>query len=61
MGTIGAYLVASGAFKEVFGMEANTVDSNKLEHACKVIYAGFPSFFGLGLEDGHLPTFWILL
>ena len=22
-----------------------------------MIYAGFPSFFGLGLEDGHVPTF----
>ena len=21
---------------------------------------GVPSFFGLGLEDGHAPTFWLL-
>ena len=21
----------------------------------------FPSFVGLGLEDGHVPTFWLLL
>ena len=26
-----------------------------------MIYVGFPSFFGLGLEDGHVPTFWLLL
>ena len=23
--------------------------------------AGFPSLFGLGSEDGHVPTFWLLL
>ena len=22
---------------------------------------GFPSFFGLGLEDSHIKTFWLLL
>ena len=38
-----------------------TVDSKKLEHARRVIYAGFPSLLGLGLEDGHVPTFWLLL
>ena len=21
-------------------------------------YAGIPSFFSLGMEDGHVPTFW---
>ena len=26
-----------------------------------MIYAGVPSFFGLGLEDGHVPTFWLLV
>ena len=26
-----------------------------------MIHAGVPSFFGLGLEDGHVPTFWLLL
>ena len=26
-----------------------------------MIYARFPSFFGLGLEDSHVPTFWLLL
>ena len=25
-----------------------------------MIYAGVPSFFGLGLGDGHVPTFWPL-
>ena len=38
-----------------------TVDSKKLEHGCGMIHAGFLSFFGLGLEDGHVPTFWLLL
>ena len=37
------------------------VDSKKLEHGCKMIYAGFASFFGLALEDGHVPTFCSLL
>ena len=26
-----------------------------------MIYAGVPSFSALGLEDGHVPTFWLLL
>ena len=26
-----------------------------------MMYAGVPSFFGLGLEDGHVPSFWLLL
>ena len=26
-----------------------------------MIDAGVPSFFGLGSEDGHVPTFWLLL
>ena len=25
------------------------------------MYAGVPSFFGLGMEDGHVPTFLCLL
>ena len=33
----------------------------KMEHGHKMIYAGLPSFLGLGLEDGHVPTFWLLL
>ena len=39
------------------------VDFKKLEHGCRMIYAGCPSFFGLGfgLEDGHAPAFWLLL
>ena len=34
------------------------VDSRKLEHGCRMTYAVFASFFGLGLEDGHVPIFW---
>ena len=26
-----------------------------------MLCAGVPAFFGLGLEDGHLTTFWLLL
>ena len=37
-----------------------TEGSNKLEHVCRMIYAGVPSFFGLGLEDNHVETFWLL-
>ena len=37
------------------------IDSKKLEHGCWMIHAGLPSSFGLGLEDGHVPTFWLLL
>ena len=38
-----------------------TVDSNTLEHGCRMIYAGVPSFFGLGSEDGGVPTLALLL
>ena len=38
-----------------------TANSKKWEHGCRVIYAGFPSFFGLGLLDGRVPTFWLLV
>ena len=32
-----------------------------LEDAYRMIYAGLPSFFVLGLEDFHVPTFWLLI
>ena len=31
-----------------------TVDSKKLEYGFRVIYAGFPSVFGLGFEGSHI-------
>ena len=34
-----------------------TVDSKKLEHGFRLIYAGVPSVFGLGLDDVGVPTF----
>ena len=34
---------------------------DKLEHRSRMICAGVPSFFGLGLEVGHAPTSWLLL
>ena len=37
------------------------VDYKKLEPGCGMIYAGFPSFSGLGLEDEHVRTFGLLL
>ena len=42
-------------------IEARTVDSEKLENGCSMICAGFLSFFGLGLEHRHVPTFCRLL
>ena len=33
----------------------------RVGHGCRMIYAGIPSFFGLGLEAGHVPTIWLLL
>ena len=33
----------------------------KLEDGYRMIYAGAPSFFGLGLDNCHVPTFWLLL
>ena len=38
-----------------------TVDSNKTEQGCRMIFAGFASSFGLGIEEGQVPTFWLLL
>ena len=28
-----------------------------MEHGCRMMYAVCPSFFGLGLENGHVPFF----
>ena len=38
-----------------------TVGSKKFEHECRMIYAGFPSFFGLALQEGHASVFRLLL
>ena len=38
------------------------VDSSKLGHGCRMIYAVlYSAFVGLELEDGRVPTFWLLL
>ena len=42
-------------------LELDTVDSNNLEHGCRMINDGFPSFVGLELEDGRVPTVRLLL
>ena len=36
------------------------VEANKFEHGCTMIFAGLLPFFGWGLGDGHVPTFWLL-
>ena len=41
------------------GYQEPTADSKKLEHGWRTSYAGRPYFFGLGLEDGHVPIFWL--
>ena len=44
-------------------ISVSTVDSGgskELELGCTTIYAGLPSFCGLGLEEGHVPTLWLL-
>ena len=46
-----------GKGREKSILETATVDSKKFEHGCRMICAGFPSVFGLGLEDGPVPTF----
>ena len=35
-------------------------DDVELEHGWRMIYFGFPSFCGLGLEDSNVPIFWLL-
>ena len=45
----------------ILGIWDHTVDSQKLDHGCSMVYAGFSSFFGLRLEEDHVPTFWPLL
>ena len=37
------------------------VDSEKLEHGRRMIYAGGPSSLGFGVEGRLVPTFWFLL
>ena len=51
----------STACKAGFPSCRSTVGSDKLEYGCRRIYAGSPFVFGLGLEDGHVPTLWLLL
>ena len=36
------------------------LSSEQLEDGCGMIYAGCPPFFSSLLEDGHVPTFWLL-
>ena len=36
------------------------VPSKKLDHGCRINYAGVRSLFGLELEGDHVPTVWPL-
>ena len=38
----------------------NAVYCKELEHGYRMTFAGLPSFCGLGLEDGHVPTCWLV-
>ena len=38
-----------------------TADSKQLEYGHGTVYLGFLSSLELGLEDSHIPTFWLLL
>ena len=46
----------------VYGIELQSiwyrVDSKQLEYGCRIVYAGFPSFFGLGLVVRWTPKSW---
>ena len=53
--------VGGSSFGILPGLWDLTADFKKLEHGCRMIYAGVPSSFALGLEDGHVSTFWLLL
>ena len=45
----------------ILGILEALVDSNKLEHGCRMVYARFPSFVGFQLEDSHLSMCCLLL
>ena len=47
--------------RTLFQLTASTVDSRKLQYGCRVIYAGFPSFFCFRIKAGSVPTFWLLV
>ena len=46
------------SWKDPEALCRGAVHSKELETGCQMIYAGFPTVFGLGLEDGHAPNFW---
>ena len=47
-----------GFLSSTVGPGLTVGSKKKLEDGCSVIYAGSPSFFGLELQDGYVPTFW---
>ena len=43
-------------------LRQSTVDSRKFQYGSGTLYTGCPSLFkALDMEDGHIPTFWLLL
>ena len=53
----GISYMAHSIWYRVSGMQH---DSKKLGHGCRMIYTGVASFLHLGLEEDHVPTFWLL-
>ena len=43
------------------GPEGYSSRLQKLKPRLRMVSAGSSSFFGLGSQDGHVPTFWLLL
>ena len=48
--------VVKATSRLVSGSPKLTADSKQLEHGSRMIDFGLPSFFGLRLQDGHVPT-----
>ena len=44
-----------------FALGGLTLDSKQLEHGCRMVYCGFPSFFGLWVRGRSCSTSWLLL
>ena len=47
--------------KTTYATTRTTVDSEKLEYGCGGFMPVFLPSFALGLEDGCVPTFWLIL
>ena len=52
--------VEEDSIKDILNCHSQ-VDSKNLESGCRISFVGCLSCLGLGLEDGHVETFWLLL